>query len=198
MMTMGTMAEVTRGTRLRCFNGLMQFNHDNMTGVALAADLANIATAGTPTCDDVQQLLVAHQIRRSDVTTTSRAEILAWGLRLHAVFAQADTVRRCEELNELLTCSATRLYLTSHDGLRPHLHFMRDDDDLVRRLMAVTAGGLALFLVDSEGLRLGQCSRETCSKVFVDTSRNGRRAYCSPRCGNHDAVERHRNKHHRP
>ncbi|WP_199838310.1 MULTISPECIES: CGNR zinc finger domain-containing protein [Streptomyces] len=29
---------------------------------------------------------------------------------------------------------------------------------------------------------------------FVDTSRNGRRAYCSARCANTDAVRRHRRK----
>ncbi|WP_277209242.1 CGNR zinc finger domain-containing protein [Isoptericola croceus] len=28
--------------------------------------------------------------------------------------------------------------------------------------------------------------------MFVDTSRTGRRAYCTARCGNFDAVARHR------
>lgn len=172
----------------------MQFNHDNMTGVMLAADLANMTKTAAPTCDDVQELFIAHQIRRPEVSDGAREEILDWGLRLHSVFSQRDITRRCEELNDLLGRSATRMYLTSHDGLRPHLHFMRDDDDLVRRIMAVTAGSLSLFLVESEGLRLGACARESCSKVFVDTSRNGRRAYCSPRCGNYDAVDRHRSK----
>ncbi|MDD7833841.1 CGNR zinc finger domain-containing protein [Paenarthrobacter sp. AB444] len=34
--------------------------------------------------------------------------------------------------------------------------------------------------------------RQSCEVAFVDTSRNGRRSYCSARCGNYDAVRRHR------
>ncbi|MEV5204967.1 CGNR zinc finger domain-containing protein [Streptomyces sp. NPDC053720] len=32
--------------------------------------------------------------------------------------------------------------------------------------------------------------------AFVDTSRNGRRVYCSVRCANNDAVSRHRERRH--
>ncbi|WP_256987277.1 CGNR zinc finger domain-containing protein [Rhodococcoides fascians] len=58
----------------------------------------------------------------------------------------------------------------------------------------MTAGGLALFTVEAGGLRLGECSAHRCNLVFVDTSRNGRRAYCSTRCANGDAVARHRRR----
>ncbi|MFF5229823.1 CGNR zinc finger domain-containing protein [Dactylosporangium sp. NPDC000521] len=40
--------------------------------------------------------------------------------------------------------------------------------------------------------RDGVCVRPPCVTVFADTSRNGRREYCSARCGNHDAVHRRR------
>ncbi|WP_370684747.1 CGNR zinc finger domain-containing protein [Corynebacterium glutamicum] len=33
-----------------------------------------------------------------------------------------------------------------------------------------------------------------CTEVFVDTSRNGHRAYCSAKCGNYVAVQRHRSR----
>ncbi|WP_326673293.1 CGNR zinc finger domain-containing protein [Streptomyces canus] len=42
--------------------------------------------------------------------------------------------------------------------------------------------------------RLGRCSRCACGVAFVDTSRNGRREYCSVRCANNDAVARHRER----
>ena len=46
-----------------------------------------------------------------------------------------------------------------------------------------------------DGVRdLGVYGRGGCETVFVDTSRNGLRAYCSARCGNTDAVRRHREK----
>ncbi|WP_425086266.1 CGNR zinc finger domain-containing protein, partial [Streptomyces hainanensis] len=35
-------------------------------------------------------------------------------------------------------------------------------------------------------------ARRGCGLAYVDTSRNGRRAYCSVRCANNDAVARHR------
>ncbi|MFD0622270.1 CGNR zinc finger domain-containing protein [Streptomyces sanglieri] len=44
--------------------------------------------------------------------------------------------------------------------------------------------------------RLGRCARHTCDLAFVDTSRNGRRAYCSVRCANNGAVARHRERLH--
>ncbi|MFE5595475.1 CGNR zinc finger domain-containing protein [Streptomyces sp. NPDC056549] len=42
--------------------------------------------------------------------------------------------------------------------------------------------------------RLGRWARHTCGLAFVDTSRNSRRAYCSVRCANNDAVARHRER----
>lgn len=50
-------------------------------------------------------------------------------------------------------------------------------------------------LLDEAAGRLHQTTMTVwpgCRSVFVDTSRNGRRRYCSARCGNYDAVARHR------
>ncbi|AXT86973.1 hypothetical protein C6I20_15860 [Aeromicrobium sp. A1-2] len=55
--------------------------------------------------------------------------------------------------------------------------------------------GLELFSVEAEGQRLGVCGAPGCTTAFIDTSRNGRRAYCTARCGNAVAVRRHRDKH---
>ncbi|WP_302185461.1 CGNR zinc finger domain-containing protein [Streptomyces sp. AC555_RSS877] len=42
--------------------------------------------------------------------------------------------------------------------------------------------------------RLGRCMRFQCSRAYVDTSRNGRRRYVTARCGNTEAVMRHRSR----
>ena len=60
------------------------------------------------------------------------------------------------------------------------------------RVKAVTAGGLALFIAWSGGLRIGTCARPACVRAFIDNSKAGRQRYCSVRCGNTDAVARHR------
>lgn len=162
-----------------------------MTGPVLAADLANLATSGwSITAADA--VLAEHEIRWRTLDDASSAELEEWASQLLGAFAASSEQDRCEAVNALLAEGTSRAYLTTHDDLRPHLHFAADEDDVVARVKAVTAGGLAIFTVEAEGGRLGQCARESCQTVFVDTSRNGRRAYCSARCGNTDAVTRHR------
>lgn len=117
-----------------------------------------------------------------------------WSRRLRPVFEAVSQDERCETLNALLADGAGRVYLTTHDGLRPHLHFAPDGKDVQSRVRAVTAGGLAIFAMEAEGRRLGVCALDSCRTAFADTSRNGRRAYCSARCANTDAVRRHRMK----
>lgn len=169
----------------------MQFNHDNMTGPLLAADLVSLRGAGW-SAGAAADILAAHQIRRGGLDAGSAELLGQWADRLDPVFRAETVGRRCEEINQLLASGAGLPYLTTHDGLRPHLHFAPDAQDVVARVRAVTAGGLALFAVESEGARLGLCQRDGCPVAFVDTSRNGRRAYCSAKCGNYDAVRRHR------
>jgi len=48
---------------------------------------------------------------------------------------------------------------------------------------------------DGAGRRLRVCSRAGCCAVFIDTSRNGRRHFCSVRCANQVNVAKHRLRH---
>ncbi len=170
----------------------MQFNHDNMTGTELSVALVNLDGAGTWSRETVLEVLLDSQVRRAELTDRACQELRDWTRSLRQVFEAASSDLRCDAVNHLLTAGAGRPYLTTHDGLRPHLHFAPESDDVVGRVKAVTASSLAIFTVEAEGTRLGVCARTTCDTVFVDTSRNGRRAYCTARCGNFDAVARHR------
>jgi predicted RNA-binding Zn ribbon-like protein len=170
----------------------VQFNHDNMIGAQLAADLVNLEAGGCWSREEAEAVLHAHGIRRHSLTGLDAEQLRDWSSRLRPVFEAPSVAQRCAAINALLTAGVANVYLTTHDSLRPHLHFTPDDEGITGRVRAVTAGGLAIFAVEAEGARLGQCAREGCRIVFVDTSRNGRRAYCSTRCGNADAVDRHR------
>ena len=170
----------------------MQFNHDNMTGTDLSVALVNLDGGGGWSRDAAQRVLLDHQVRRADLTGHAAGKLRTWTRALRRVFEAGTTDERCGAVNDLLAAGAGRPYLTTHDGLRPHLHFAPESDDVVGRVKAVTAGSLAFFTVEAEGTRLGVCARAGCGTVFVDTSRNGRRAYCTARCGNYDAVARHR------
>ncbi|MFD5231255.1 CGNR zinc finger domain-containing protein [Streptomyces qaidamensis] len=134
------------------------------------------------------------QIRRPHVTGSTSKDIRAWSRLMRPVFEASSHAERCQNINILLADGAGSLYLTTHDNLRPHLHFAPDTQDLPSRVKAVTAGALAIFALEAEGERLGACALGSCRTTFVDTSRNGRRACCSSRCANTDAVRRHRDR----
>ncbi|MBS3180429.1 MULTISPECIES: CGNR zinc finger domain-containing protein [unclassified Pseudoclavibacter] len=172
----------------------MQFNHDNMTGALLAAELVNAEASNGPEAR-VGAALELHGIRGRAALSTFVDGVLEWARLLRRVFEGQDARTRCDEVNALLALGASKgVYLSTHDGLDPHLHFAPDSDDLLARVRAVTAGGLAIFLTESRGSRLGVCSRRGCEQVFVDVGRNATRRYCSTRCGNNDAVDRYRQR----
>ncbi|PPG28636.1 hypothetical protein C5E10_13695 [Pseudoclavibacter sp. RFBG4] len=172
----------------------MQFNHDNMTGVFLAADVVNAASSSDP-LQRLGEAFERHEIRGREALQLFVDGLLDWAVCLRGVFEGVDARARCDEVNALLATGASKgVYLTTHDGLDPHLHFAPEGDGLLARVRAVTAGGLAIFLTESRGARLGVCSRRGCGQVFVDVGRNATRRYCSTRCGNNDAVDRYRQR----
>jgi predicted RNA-binding Zn ribbon-like protein len=176
----------------------VQFNHDNAVRVALAVELVNTWAPDGRAPATLEELLHRHAILRPTVTVGAAQQLDAWSGRLRTVFEAVGVDARCEQINVLLDAAAGRTHLSTHDGRRPHFHWAAEGDTLVSRVKAVTAGGLAVFTVEAEGMRLGVCAREDCTAVFADTSRNGRRAYCSARCGNYAAVHRHRDRRRRP
>jgi predicted RNA-binding Zn ribbon-like protein len=171
----------------------VQFDHHNVTGVHLAVALVNLEEPWDRA--ELVQVLLEHWVERVDLDARVCAELRQLVGRLRPVFEAVTAEARCEAVNTLLTGHGGTAFLITHDGLPPHLHFASSDDDLVSRVRAFTAGSLAIFTVEAEGLRLGSCARTGCKTVFADTSRNGRRAYCSSRCANGDAVQRHRRRH---
>lgn len=187
----------------------MGFDHDHQVGPRLAAALVNSTASATPRRDGtrapdavvhesahqvltLEDLLEAHGIRRPALTATATREIAGWAERLRAVFGASGVEARCVAVNTLLAEVSGALYLSTHDGTPPHVHLVPDEQEITARVRSVTAGGLAFFLAWSGGTRMGTCGRPRCDRVFVDASRGGRQRYCSARCGNTDAVARHR------
>jgi predicted RNA-binding Zn ribbon-like protein len=69
---------------------------------------------------------------------------------------------------------------------------------LDERLTATTVGELVDLVSTVGPERIRACSAAPCREIFVDTSRNGRRLYCSRRCANRLNATRHRHRHARP
>lgn len=165
----------------------MAYSHENQVGAQLAAALVNAHDR-----QNFEVVLRDFSIREPELDTTAEQGLHAWAAKLEPAFAAQSVDDRCNSINALLASVPGKVSLTTHDHSRPHLHLFPEADDVLSRIKAVTAGGLALFIAWSGGQRIGTCARDRCFKAFVDNSKAGRQRYCSARCGNTDAVARHR------
>lgn len=171
----------------------MQFNHYGGESARLAAALVN-ADEDSLTPAGLRPLLAAHHRTHTTLTSEQAAAIREWRRRLVPCFGPQPLEVRCRAVNALLADAASQPYITTHDGHEPHLHYSSPGSDPAATIRAATAAGLAYVVCFASADRLGRCARASCGQAFVDTSRNGRRAYCTVRCANNDAVARHRQR----
>lgn len=167
----------------------MHFNHYGGTGAFVAAALANTTDFSVAAID---RLLTEHEMTSRIADDKQAATLAAWADRVRPVFGDDDPGRQIALVNELLADATTSVRVSRHDGYGAHLHYITDTDDPVARIKAAVAGGLAVAICGAGGQRLGRCSREGCAIVYVDTSRNGRRRFCSLACANRVNVAAHR------
>lgn len=167
----------------------MYLNPYGGSAVELAVALVNTVDF-TPVA--MERMLRDHAVRDPAVDATRARQLCEWARRLRPAFGDQPGGRQVALVNDLLAVAASRPYVSTHDDQPPHLHYTSERADLMSRVRAVTAGGLAAALCYGGGDRLGRCGAEGCSVVYVDTSRNGRRRYCSIRCANRMNVAAHR------
>jgi predicted RNA-binding Zn ribbon-like protein len=167
--------------------------------VTVAVQLVNALTPGEahgrpfepPAGEDlvtaVTAALRAARPQTRDVTAAEAAGFGRVARSLRAVFdanAAGDTDQAARRVNELLAGTGARPRLDRHDDEPWHLHFHGSDSSLMTGWGAGCATGLAVVLGSSLHGRLGVCSAPRCDRVFVDTSRNGTRRFCSTTCQN--------------
>ncbi|MGW7007973.1 CGNR zinc finger domain-containing protein [Streptomyces sp. NPDC054933] len=166
----------------------MQFNTYSAAGAIIAANIINTPSA-SPSW--FTALLERHEVHQPMADDSVAQELRHWARRLRLIF-ETTGVEQASAVDALLVDADCRPRLVSHDGLPHHLHYAPLDADLATRVKALTAAGLAQLITDGAAQRLGCCERIDCPTVFVDTSRNGRRTFCSVRCANAVNVQRHR------
>ncbi len=103
-----------------------------------------------------------------------------------------DHNTRASRLNVLLAASSAHPRLTDHAGDGWHVHYRDESLPLSAALRALISVGTAQHLSGRGIHRLNRCAATGCTRPFADFSRTGRQRYCSPSCGNRDAVRRHR------
>jgi len=90
-------------------------------------------------------------------------------------------------LNDLLIQYPVHPQLSGHDGQAWHVHYT-ESGSMSDKYAAGAAMGLAVRLADLGIERFGVCQAAPCQGVFIDTSANRTRRYCSERCTNRANV----------
>lgn len=95
--------------------------------------------------------------------------------------SQGDGADAAARLNELLIQYPVHPVLSGHDGQPWHVHYT-ESGSMSDKYAAGAAMGLAVRLADLGLDRFGVCQAAPCQGVFIDTSPDRTRQYCSERC----------------
>ncbi|WP_309650257.1 CGNR zinc finger domain-containing protein [Nocardioides sp.] len=97
-----------------------------------------------------------------------------------------------EGLNALMVRHPITPRISDHDPGDLHLHVATKAASVADLLVGEALLGLATLVCDLGPTRLGVCSSAPCTHVFVDTSPNRSRRYCSDRCSSRANVAAYR------
>ena len=176
----------------------MNFNSHTDAVVTMAVELVNLLTEGErrgrryrPPAGGDRVARLNALLRESggrSATEAEAAEFAPLAQQLRAVFecvAAGDLDSAAGQVNDLLRVTGAHPALERHDGEPWHVHFQAADDRSVAKGWAAgCATGLAIVLGGEYHDRLGVCTAPHCDRVYVDTSRNGSRRFCSTACQN--------------
>jgi predicted RNA-binding Zn ribbon-like protein len=169
--------------------------------VRLAAQLVNTLVDGeaggkpfTAPRQGLRAAAVLNALRSADpyaeeISGGQADHVTEFAGRLRAVFtaaAEEDFTGAAHEVNRLLGDTATQPELVLHgDDPRWHLHYRGTAGGAAATWAGACAAALAAVLGSGAARdRLGVCTAPRCDRVYVDTSHNGRRRFCTLACQN--------------
>jgi len=106
--------------------------------------------------------------------------------------AADDTAGVVDGINDLLARHPITPRIASHDEHGLHLHVATRSQSVAELLVGESLLGLANLVCDLGPTRLGVCAASRCTNVYVDTSPNQSRRYCSDRCSSRANVAAYR------
>lgn len=181
----------------------MTFDSHVLNLVDVAARLVNAVTPGLDGGHEVampsgpsRQRAVAEALgggdRRTPVVTARQAiSLAAHAVQMRRVFEateRGDLAEAARVLNVMLKRTGARPQLDPLAEGGWHVHFHGTTDSLATGWAAGCATGLALAIGSDLAGRLGVCEAERCDRVYVDTSKNAKRRFCSTTCQNRTKV----------
>lgn len=130
----------------------------------------------------------------SRVTAADVTSLQAFQTELRRVFDASDAGDASavvRGLNQLLLAHPLVPRISDHDPDNLHLH-VADAGSVADLLIGEALMGLTSVVCDLGATRLGVCLSAKCDRVFVDTSPNQSRRYCSERCSSRANVAAYR------
>ena len=157
-----------------------------------AVDLAN-----APLTDehDLRELLTLVGWEHAPVTDRDLAVFRRAQRRLREVFALGTAGRDdgvISELNALLDAFPVRPRISDHDATDWHMHVTGRGSTVSAEYLARAVWGLSVWVCRYGSARFGVCADDRCGNVYLDTSSNNCRRFCSERCATRSHVAAHR------
>ncbi|KRF35171.1 CGNR zinc finger domain-containing protein [Nocardioides sp. Soil805] len=143
--------------------------------------------------------LLAHLADRSwlhpSVTAGDVRDLQEFQAELRPVFEASEEEQVplvVSRLNDLLARHPVTPMISDHDPAHLHMHVANRSASVAELLIGESLMGLATLVCDVGATRLGVCHASPCTNVFVDTSPNQSRRYCSDRCSSRANVAAYR------
>lgn len=115
--------------------------------------------------------------------------------RLREVFDLGSSQRDADAvvaLNALLEMYPVQPRISGHDVGDWHMHVTGRGASATAEFLSGAIWGLAVWLCEYGSARFGVCADDRCGNVYLDTSSNCCRRFCSERCATRSHVAAHR------
>jgi predicted RNA-binding Zn ribbon-like protein len=160
------------------------------------ADLAaGLVNAELDNHDDLVTWLASRAWLQRRIEERDLAPLRRLRRELRSVFEASDSgdeQQVVDQINALLMKYPVRPYIAGRDAESWHLHVAERGSSVSALVTAECLMGLATLVVDHGATRLGVCGDDKCDRVFVDTSPNSSKRYCSDRCSSRANVAAYR------
>jgi predicted RNA-binding Zn ribbon-like protein len=157
-----------------------------------AVDLVNSQVG---TLEQVQAFYGPGSWQAAEATERDVATLRRGAKRLRDVFEHGSAGRDAEAveaLNSLLEAHPVQPRISWHEINDWHMHVTGRGSSVGAEHMAGAVWGLAVWLCEFGSARFGVCADERCGNVYLDTSSNCCRRFCSERCATRSHVAAHR------
>lgn len=166
-----------------------------MDFVRYAERSAELTNADLPDAEALVAFLRDRDWLHAQVVERDATALRRFQKELRPVFEASDGDDEQEvvdRLNTLLARHPVTPYIAGRGPGTWHMHVADRTSSVAELLVAESLMGLSTLVCDLGATRLGVCSAERCDQVYVDTSPNRSRRYCSDRCSSRANVAAYR------